>query len=115
MRWSHYREFIEKKSGGATYDDLETPPLKAQQFLIVDHISAENETTAYTNLRVGIKAGATFTPLLEEKSPAADEVVWTDEELKITEHERVCCRLTGCTSGDIIKATIQGKLYQLTE
>jgi hypothetical protein len=115
MRWSHYREFFQKKSGGAAYDDLETPPLKENQFLIVDHVSVENETTAYTNLRVGIKSGTTFTPLLEEKTPAAGEVVWTDEELKITEHERFCCRLTGCTSGDVLKATIQGKLYQLEQ
>ena len=115
MRWSHYREYLEKKSAGAAYDDLEPPPLKAQQFLIVDHVSVQDETTAYTNLRLGIKAATTFTPLLEEKTPAAGEVVWTDEELKITEHERLCCRLTGCTSGDILKATIQGKLYHLPE
>jgi hypothetical protein len=113
MKWAHYREFFQKKSGGAAYDDLETPPLKENQFLIVDHVSVEDETTAYTNLRVGIKAGATFTPLEEEKSPAAAEVYWTQSELKITEHERLCCRLTGCTSGDVLKVTVQGKLYQL--
>jgi hypothetical protein len=115
MRWSHYREFFQKKSGGASYDDLETPPLKANQFLIVDHVSVEDETTAYTNLRIGIKAGSVFTPLEEEKSPAPGEVYWSKSELKITEHERFCCRLTGCTSGDVLKATIQGKLYQLPE
>jgi hypothetical protein len=115
MRWSHYRETIQKKSGGASYDDLETPPLKSNQYLITDHVSVENETTAYTNLRVGIKAGATFTPLEEEKTPVAAEVYWTKSDLKFVEHERVCCRLTGCTSGDVLKATIQGKLYQLPE
>lgn len=115
MRWSHYRESILKKSGGATYDELETPPLKSNQLLIADHISVEDETTAYTNLRIGIKAGAVFTPLEEEKSPAAAEVYWSKSELKFVEHERVCCRLTGCTSGDVLRATIQGKLYELEE
>jgi hypothetical protein len=115
MRWSHYREFIEKKSGGATYDELETPPLKSNQFLIADHVSVENETTAYTNLRIGIKSGSIFTPLEEEKSPSSGEVYWTRSELRITEHERLCCRLTGCTNGDVLKATIQGKLYLLPD
>ncbi len=115
MRWTHYREYIQKKSGGATYDDLETPPLKENTSLTIDHVSVENETTAYTNLRIGIKEGPIFTPLEEEKSPAAAEIYWTKSELKFVEHERVCCRLTGCTSGDALKATIQGKLYQLTE
>lgn len=115
MRWSHYRKEILKKSGGASYDDLETPPLKSNQILIVDHLSVENETTAYTSLRVGIKTGPTFTPLEEEMAPAAAEIFWTRSELKIIEHERICCRLTGCTSGDVLRATIQGKLYELKE
>ena len=115
MRWSHYRQSIEAKSAAATYDDLETAPLKENTLLIVDHVSVENETTAYTNLRIGIKQGSTFTPLEEEKSPAAAEVYWSKSELKFKEHERVCCRLTGCTSGDVLKATIQGRLYQLLE
>jgi len=115
MRWSHYREIIQKNSGGATFDDLETPPLKENHYLIVDHVSVENETTSYTNLRIGIKSCGTFIPLEEEKAPAAGEVYWTESELKFTEQERVCCRLTGCTSGDVLKATIQGKLYLLLE
>jgi len=113
MRWSHYREIIQKKSGGAAYDDLETPPLKPNQLLVADHISVENETTAYTNLRIGPSEGGILTPFEEEKNPAAANVYWTRSELRFIEHERVCCRLTGCTSGDIIKATVQGKLYQL--
>ena len=115
MRWSHYRQDIQKKSGGATYDDLETPPLKANQFLIADHVSVENKTTAYTNLRLGIKSAQTFTPVEEEKTPVAGEIYWSKSEIKITEHERFCCRLTGCTSGDVLEVTIQGKLYELPE
>lgn len=115
MRWSHYRQTIQKKSGGAAYDDLETPPLKQNQLLIADHVSVENETTAYTSLRIGIKDGNTFTPFEEETAPAAAEVYWTDSDIRIYEHERVCSRLTGCTNGDIIKATVQGRLYQLPE
>ena len=115
MRWSHYRQLIQKKSGGATYDDLETAPLKSNQFLIADHVSVENKTTAYTNLRIGIKNGSEFTALEEEKTPVAAEVYWSKSELKFSEHERVCCRLTGCTSGDVLQVTIQGKLYELPE
>jgi hypothetical protein len=113
MRWSHYRIDLQKKSGGSTYDDLETPPLKENQFLIADLISAENETTAFTNLRIGIKSLDQFTPLEEEESPAAATRYWTPDEIHAREDERICCRFTGCTSGDILKATIQGKLYQL--
>ena len=113
MEWIHYRETLNKQSAAAAYDDLETPPLKVNTFLITDHISVENKNTTYTNLRIGIKSGTTFTPLEEEKVPDAGEVYWTRNELQFKEHERVCCRLTGCTNNDLLEVTIQGRLYLL--
>jgi hypothetical protein len=97
----------------AAYVDLETKPLRTNTLLITDHISVEDKTTTYTNLRVGIKEGSVFLPLEEQKNPAAAEVFWTKSNLQFVEHERVCCRLTGCTSADVIEVTIQGRLYYL--
>lgn len=113
MRWEHYRETITRTAPSDAYVDLETKPLRANTLLVVDHVSVENKTTAYTNLRVGVKSTETFIPLEEEKDPALGEIYWTKSPLQFREHERVCCRLTGCTSGDVLEVTIQGRLYYL--
>jgi len=111
MEWQFYREILRRVSGSAAYIDLETPPLKAGEYLEVSHISVEDQTTAYTNLRIGIKSVGEFIPVEEEKVPAAGEVYWSKNPMVFYEHERVCCRLTGCTSGDVLQAVIMGKLY----
>ena len=113
MRWEHYRETIRRTAPSGAYVDLETKPLRANTLLISDHISVEDKTNAYTNLRVGIKSTEIFYPLEEEKNPPAGEVFWTRSRIQYVEHERVCCRLTGCTSADVLEVTIQGRLYYL--
>jgi len=113
MKWNHYRETITRTAPSDAYVDLESKPLRTNTLLITDHISVEDKTTAYTNLKIGIKSTETFIPLEEEKSPRIAEVYWTKSELQFREHERVCVRMTGCTSGDVLEVTIQGRLYYL--
>ncbi len=105
-----YRQTMLTKSAGAAYDDIETLPILGECYLEVDHIAVENKTTAYTSLRIGAKKGSDFVGMEQEDSPAAATIYHSKNVLRFFSNERVCCRMTGCTSGDIIEVTVQGRV-----
>ena len=103
-----YTKHLYKASLGATYDDLNDEPVPNGYRLKVDHLSVENQTTAYTRLVVGISNGGEFHELIEEDTPAADNIYWHDRPIYIPEGWYLRFRLTGNTSGDVLQAYING-------
>ena len=106
-----YNSPLSKISAGATYDDLSDSRVASGAFLVVTHISLENETTAFTKARVGIYYRGSIYWHEEEISPVAGELYWTRSRLFVPGDSNLILRLTGCTSGDSLKANIQGHLY----
>lgn len=100
-------------SGGGTYDDVNDDRIRPGWLLEVSHISVENQTTAFTNIRIGVDHGGVFFIHEEEKNPVADEVYWTKSHFYVSENERVKVRCTGCTSGDFIQVFIEGLLRKI--
>lgn len=103
-----YRKHLYKASGGGTYDDINDEQVPNGYRLTVHHISVENQTTAYTRLVVGISNGNNFDQLIEEDSPAADNLYWHDRPIFVPEGWFIRCRLTGCTSADVLQVYLNG-------
>ena len=108
MKWGIIRDTVHLISAGATNENLDTVPVRKGTIQIIHHISVENKTTAYTSLRIGSWSAAVHAVRTEEKSPAAAEVYWMDEQVILGAGERIRAALNGTTSGDKLAMFIEG-------
>jgi hypothetical protein len=105
-------EEVQKTSSGGTYDDLQSPIIEEGRLFEVTHVAVENRTTAYTRLVVGVADGLSFFQKEEEDSPAANNIYWTRSKFLVPAGKRLRARLTGCTSGDSLRMTYEGFLWE---
>ena len=96
------------QSTGATNEDLELDRVPPGQRWTLHHVAAEDETTAFTSLRLGIKRGTTFLPLEEQKSPAAATLYSSQDPWFLEEGNRLVARFNGTTSGDKLRLYANG-------
>ena len=75
---------------------------------LITRIAIENETTAFTSLRIGVWDGANFHLLEEQKNPVVDTLYWTTDHIYLSEGENLRIELKGCASGDVVKLYIDG-------
>ncbi len=95
-----------KASAGS--NDLRTEQVKPGWLWCIQRVGVENETTAYTDLRI-LKAGrAAELPLEEQDSPQAATLYWMTNAVYLMEGQYVVARLSGCTADAVLKAYITG-------
>lgn len=95
-------------AASAGSNDLRTERVDPGWLLCVQRVAVENETSAYTDLRI-LKAGHGQEVLLvEQDSPAAATLYWTDEPFYLTTGQYLVCRLTGCSADDVLAAYVSG-------
>lgn len=95
-------------SAGAASEDVDTERVPRGEVWRITNFAVENETSAMTDLRVGIARTGFFHPLVEEDSPAATTLHWTNWEYWLGEGESLRLRVTGATSGDRINFYVNG-------
>lgn len=103
---------LTKVSAGAAYDDLETTPVEATYRLVTENHAVENETNTFTSVRAFIKGHGYEHWLWEQKSPIAATLYWFEREISLEEGEQLAFRFTGCTSGDQLRAYLDGYRYK---
>ena len=103
---------VVKASAAGTQDDLESPLVEQGRILEVTHVAVENRTTAYTRLVIGVADGLSFFQKEEEDTPAANNIYWTKSKFLIPAGKKLRARLTGCTSGDNLRMTYEGFLWE---
>ena len=103
-----WREETRKTSGGAALEILETDPVDPGWMHVAERIVVEDETSAYTLLRIGIWAFGRFWPLEEQDSPAAGRIYWLEDAVKIFDGEQIRAQLSGTTSADKLVMRIIG-------
>jgi len=103
-----WRGIYDAKSDGSTPFDAVSERVPAGQEWVAQHVVVENETKAFTQLRLILQRGTTETVLLEEETVAAGEPVVFDQPLHLATDERLVARLTNTTSGDVIRFRVLG-------
>ena len=89
-------------------NDVETERVRHGELWCIQRAAVENETTAYTDLRL-LKAGRGSELLLaEEDNPEAATLYWIDTPVYLMEGQRLVARLTGCTASDVVKLYVTG-------
>ena len=101
-----------KASDGATNVDLEIGPVPPGWTWELRHVSAEDETTASTSLRLGVKRARTFLPLEEQKSPAAATLYSSQDPWHLAPGNSIVARFNGTTSGDVLRLYVNGVARQ---
>lgn len=89
-------------------NNVETDPVRERRLYCLQRVAVENQTTAYTDLRILKGGGGEEIVIQEEDTPLAATLYWTDEPIYLTEGQYLIARLTGCTASDVIKVYVSG-------
>lgn len=99
------------KSGGGTTEDVELGPVPVGLTWVLNHVAVEDETTAFTSVRVGIGQANDFRPLEEHVGGVAGELYTVPEPVYVPEGKFIRARFVGTTSADKLALYING--YQV--
>ena len=97
-----------KVSAAATNEDIDLGPVPVGEMWALEHVAAEDETTAATEIRAGIVRGEQFAPLEDQESPAAGVLYTVPDPFYLGPEERLRVRFVGSTSGDKLKVYANG-------
>jgi len=103
---------LSKDSDGSANVDLVSPKVHQGLRWRVELVSAEDESSAFTYLRVGVRRGGFVNWLEEDKDPRAGTLYWMPDPFWLDEGYEVIIRFNGTTSGDDLKATIVGSIAE---
>lgn len=102
------RKVLRLVSAGLATENIYDEVVDAGYMQIITRVSIENETSAFTQFRLGIMNGGYYHLLEEQKNPAAATLYWTSDPIWLSEGDRLRVELKGCTLNDIIKVYIDG-------
>lgn len=103
-----YKKETEETSDGSDNVDIELPAVDPGYKRTIQHIAAENETTDFTELRIGYVKDDRRHWWVEEKNPEAATLYWTSDSKVLTERMKLVIRFTGTTDEDKLAAYIDG-------
>jgi len=104
---------LRKASANATDEYLLSRPVERGQQWRVELVSCEDETTAFTYLRIGIRRGGIDAWLEEEKTPSAGTRYWMNDPFWLAEGERLVVRFNGTTLGDKLAVDVKGAIARV--
>ena len=104
-----YLKPLKAVSDGAAIFYLMDNPMPSGTWLFIQHAAMENETTAFTRLRIGQGTDASHIHWWEEEpNPALGVLYWAEELFFVPEGHRVITRWDGTTAGDRLAAYLDG-------
>ncbi len=104
-----YIKDLKAVSDGAAIFYLMDNPMKSGQWLFIQHATMENETTAFTRLRIGQGKDESDIHWWEEwVGPGVDTLYWAEELFFVPEGHRVITAWYGTTEDDILQAYLDG-------
>lgn len=96
-------------SDNAVNYDVKLDAIRNLWKMTLQHISAENETNDFTELKVGYKTREGREHWwVEEINPQAGRLYWVSKEKHLSEGDVPTIRFSGTTVGDIIKVYVDG-------
>lgn len=93
---------------GGTYDYVKSDRVKPGEVWLIRSHSFENRTGARGTVRGYVDRDGLEHWLWEQESPAASTLYWSEEDMALTEGERLAVRQATCTSGDKLWLLLNG-------
>jgi hypothetical protein len=97
-----------KASAGGTNEEITFGPVPSGHLWVINWFGLENETTAFTSLRVYIGGLGQPHYLVEDVSLLADRLYWHEGPLYIGEGRTLVFRFVGTTASDVLRAYAHG-------
>jgi hypothetical protein len=91
-----------------TSEDIEIGPVPGKKMWVITNLAAENETTNFTSLRVGVKIGSEIAWLMEDYSLLVDRLYWFAGQIFLPENAVLVVRFFGCTALDVLSVYANG-------
>lgn len=101
-------DLVLTKQASVGSNDIATDRVKPGWLWCVQRITAENQTSPFTDLRLLVAGGGEELLVAEQDTPLAATIYWISEPVYITEHRYLIARFTGCTASDLLKLYITG-------
>lgn len=83
-------------------------PLDSKTLRVLTHVAAENQTSAFTKIRLGISNRGEDYYLDELQTVAADELCVNRSDLLLMDGDRFFAEFTGTTTGDDLVLVANG-------
>jgi len=113
---SEYKIEVKEISDGSTNVDIELDAVPNGYKRTLQHISAENETDGFDYLRIGYKTRfGRYHWWIEQKTPQAAVLYWTDNEKRLTEGMKLVLRFNGSDNLDVLAAYVDGFTEKVSE
>lgn len=103
------------KAAGGTYDRVMSDPVPRGEVWHINSHSFENESGARGTARAYIGSHGLEHWLWEQTSPSAATLYWSEDNIMLTEGERLAVRQETCTSEDQLQLLGQGYIEYLKE
>jgi len=103
-----YRRKIRATGVTGSVVRMQTNPLGPGKIRVLSHVTVENETNAYTLLRIGITNLGEVYPLDELTAPALGELATCHEDHLLGDGDRFYADLTGTTDDDVLVMVVTG-------
>ena len=111
-----YRKEAKEISDESTNVDIEFPPVDDGDKRTIQNLSAENETSDFTELRIGyITQFGVRHWWIEEESLVAARLYWMQKDKRLMGGDRLVVRFTGTVDGDILAAYVDGFTEEVGE
>ena len=97
-----------KKSAANTNEDIDLGPVPEGLTWIIRHAAVEDETTAFTSVRVGVATADSFRPIEEHVGGVAGELYTVPDTIYVPTGKFLRARFVGTTSGDKLALYVNG-------
>ncbi len=97
-----------KKSGGNANEDIDLGPVPEGLTWVVQHAAVEDETTAFTSVRVGVATADGFRPIEEHVGGVAGELYTVPDRIYVPAGKFLRARFVGTTSADKLALYVNG-------
>lgn len=104
----HFRETITT----STYHDFETEPVDPGKTHYIDAVTAELDTDAPSEVRLGIRTAGFIFWLAAHRNPVAGELSVFKAEINLREAETLVIRIYASTSAKEANAYVLGKVFR---
>ena len=110
-----YKQELKKESNGSTPLDLVDVKVPDGYKRTIQHLSLEDETTGFTEARVGYLRNNTYHWWVEEETPQAGVLYWMRDAKVLEAGDVLVVRFTGTTSLDKLAVYVDGFTEKVVE
>lgn len=108
MRKTVFLKRITKKVSDTNVEYIDDDRVRAGEVWVYTIVAAQNKTSAFTKLQIGIKDDGNFLPFKQHDTVSAGSVKNLENTLIVTEGNKLSVAFYGCTAGDIIEIYLNG-------